>query len=252
MPSTVLSPLLFWPSLALAAYAWISALRGNLARSRWSMAAALPLLTGLFALVTVTRGYPPLHGAYEGSLTTALVLSGCALAFPVHNGRHDKLSAQALLSAAMILVFLPIVWGGTTPMADENMASLLWARLFFICRYLSMGLLLYSGIALCSGALAPTTAGAGAARTQGRNILLLGVCAFLASEVAGCYWCLLGWGDTWHWSGNFFRSTLFYLLIMVACHLPSRWFASYRLRAVCMGAPPLIVFLIVYGMDVGY
>ena len=137
-------------------------------------------------------------------------------------------------------------------MPAENTASLVWTQLFFLFRHMSMGFLLFSGLSLASSALAATPSGATMARTQGRNVLLLGICAFLASEVAGCYWCLLGWGDTWRWSGNFFRSTLFYLLIMLACHLPSRWFASYKVRSLVMGVPPLTVFCIVYVMNLGY
>ncbi|MFW5488701.1 MAG: hypothetical protein ACNI3A_09835 [Desulfovibrio sp.] len=248
----LIAPYLYKLPLVLAVCGLVASYAGKPAMARWILAASVAPLLGLTVHVTMLRGYPPLHGGFEGSLSTALVLSACILLFPVSNGRSSKANIYTFLALALLLVLLPMAFTGVAPRPEENMAALVWARLFFIFRSLSLGFLFFSSLVLLSGALAPGQTGANTARIQGRNVLLLGVCSFLASEVAGCYWCLLGWGDTWQWSGNFLRSTLFYLLIMLACHLPARWFSSYKPRALAMGLPPLAVFLIIFLMNLGY
>ena len=49
---------------------------------------------------------------------------------------------------------------------------------------------------------------------RARNFLLTGVVIYLAGEWSGSLWCLNWLGDTWRWSGGFFKSAVVFLLVI--------------------------------------
>lgn len=79
-----------------------------------------------------------------------------------------------------------------------------------------------------------------------RNFLLLGVVVYLASEWSGSFWCLNWLGDTWRWSGGFFKASIIFLLVMSVFHLPPSLAKSIKIRAVIGSGPAIFIAWMIF------
>ncbi len=182
------------------------------------------VLTGiLVALLLWTMHRLPLFGAYEALIYTAFVTGVLECSLGRNNGSSRRQSFIAGILTTLIL--LPLIFRTDLfPRPNFFLYADLNVACFFFCRLTALGMFTYAAISY----LAATTFG-GQDRMQrnadarGRNHLLLGAVIFLLSEFAGSLWCYEGWGDSWRWSANFFRSSMFFLLIMLGLHLPPKW-----------------------------
>ncbi len=167
-----------------------------------------------------------------------------------HQGKGKGLlmpSRQTLEICGIILLIVPMAGKGFQTSPDLNMTASGWAQAFFLFRFSAMGLFLFGGLLYLNVFMVSFRSRiTHQTLLQARIVLLWGASLFLLSEMTGSYWCLIGWGDTWHWSDNFFLSTLFYLLIMLSLHIPHKWVSSPRTRALVAAIPPLLVFGIMY------
>ena len=152
----------------------------------------------------------PLVGGYEA--LTILAWTTAALLLFRRRFREDRVTlvvfgtALALLCAAGGLARLEINY-------DYFMYASFWAQGFFFFKQLSAGIL--SGVIL---ALIATVIDG---RPEfDRRLFMAAAVAFLCSELAGSIWGLLGWGDSWHWSANFFESAMVFFIFMTNLHLP--------------------------------
>jgi hypothetical protein len=165
----------------------------------------------------------PVYSLYESCMHTALTLSACLVL--LGNRKGDR-NVQLLGSLALVLLTglaLPVL-GNFNP--DFYMYQVWPVQLFFALRLTAGGILLFSCL-LFSSAWMQTrgrTQGNGAAALRGATLtLILASTIFLCSELSGTVWCMLGWGDTWHWSSNFFQSAGIFLLLMLPLHIPPGW-----------------------------
>ena len=81
---------------------------------------------------------------------------------------------------------------------------------------------------------------------RARNFLLTGIVIYLASEWSGSLWCLNWLGDTWRWSGGFFKSTVIFLLVMASFHLPPSFAKSLQIRAIIGSGPALFIIWMIF------
>ena len=182
------------------------------------------LLTGfLVAMIFWTMHRPPLFGAYEALTYTAFVIG--MLEFFL--GRNNQSSVKQTLITGIVttLILLPLVFGRDLfPRPNFFLYSNPLIICFFFCRLTALGIFGYAGISYLTATTfsSPRTEQLNAG-IRGRNFLLLGAVIFLMSEFAGSMWSYAGWGDSWRWSANFFRSTMFFLLIMLGLHMPPKW-----------------------------
>lgn len=79
-----------------------------------------------------------------------------------------------------------------------------------------------------------------------RNFLLLGVAVYLVSEWSGSFWCLNWLGDTWRWSGGFFKASLIFLLVMAVFHLPPSMAKLIKIRAVIGSGPAMVITWMIF------
>lgn len=233
------------------------ALAGNLAGGLWAWrsqagpprvlawAVLAPNLAhaGLMAWLL---GRPPLSGAYESLTLMSLVLAALAL-WPLARRRGQNGLAPVCwpapvcwLAAALLLALTLAASRRLYP--DWFMYEFGWTRAFFLLRFGAVGVMLYAACV----ALASLGRGEGAAARQAllirsRNCLLLGTAVFLAGEFSGFTWRLAWLGDYWSWSRNFLESTMYFLLATAAVHLPPRWSADLRRRALAQAAPGLVM-----------
>ncbi|MDD2220043.1 MAG: hypothetical protein WCR47_04180 [Desulfoplanes sp.] len=165
----------------------------------------------------------PLFGAYEALIYTTFLI-GLLEAFLGKNGTSSP--RQTLITGVVTtLILLPLVFRSDLfPRPNFFIYSSPLVTCFFFCRLTALGIFGYAGISYITATVGndPSAIRHGA-EIRGRNFLLLGSVVFLISEFAGSMWCYAGWGDSWRWSGNFFRSTMFFLLIMLGLHIPSKW-----------------------------
>ncbi|GAU07402.1 hypothetical protein [Desulfoplanes formicivorans] len=177
----------------------------------------------------------PLFGAYEALTYTAFVVGFLEL---WAGSSHQGLKRQTLLTGIMTsLLLFPLVFrSDVMPRPSFFLYSHPLVACFFFCRLTALGFFAHAGIAYLAGAIPSDNPNIRlTSETRGRNFLLLGTVVFLLSEFAGSLWCYAGWGDSWRWSGNFFRSTMFFLLIMLGLHLPARWKTQPRMTC-CIGS----------------
>jgi hypothetical protein len=165
----------------------------------------------------------PVYSLYESCMHTALTLSLCLVLFGSKNMQKDVQILGSLILVLLTGLALPVLGEFNH---DFFMFQVIPVQLFFALR------LTAAGIALFAFVLFTTAWG----REQNRNLengqgglrwgtifLMLSAILFLGSELSGTFWCMLGWGDTWHWSSNFFQSAGIFLLLMLPLHIPLGW-----------------------------
>lgn len=193
-------------------------------------------LCGVLTLLLVwTMQRLPLFGAFE-ALTYTAFLVGLLELFP--NASKGESQHRTLITGIVTtLLLLPLVFrSDVMPRPNFFVYSSPLVSCFFFCRLTALGMFAYAAIWYMTGLTGLTADDRIDVRVQGeawgRNFLLLGSVIFLISEFAGSMWCYAGWGDSWRWSGNFFRSTMFFLLIMLGLHLPAKWKVHARLTSL--------------------
>ena len=188
----------------------------------------------------------PVYSLYETCLHTSLVLALCLLGWGLKQPRPE-VTAWGNVFLALLLGLAISVLGQFNH--DFYMYQAWSVQLFFALRLTAAGILLFSFLLFTSvwvrGLKAGANNGSSSMRPATASLLLAGVC-FLSSELSGTIWCVLGWGDTWHWSSNFFQSAKIFLLLMLPLHIPQDW-KKTSLRAgsgsLCTLAAALAIML---------
>lgn len=165
----------------------------------------------------------PVYSLYETFVHAALVLALCLIV----SGKIER--PQAILQWGNLLV--AVLLGLALPVLgqfnhDFYMYQIASVQLFFVLRITAGGILLYSFLLFaCAWRQQLESTGNSGAETlrRAKSALVLAATVYLGSEFSGTVWCLLGWGDTWHWSSNFFQSTAIFLLLMLPLHIPPGW-----------------------------
>ena len=190
-------------------------------------------ICGVLVLLLVwTMQRLPLFGAFEALTYTAFVIGALEL-FP--NPSKNESERRTLITGIVTtLLLLPLIFrSDVMPRPNFFVYSSPLVTCFFFCRLTALGMFSYAGISYLTALTAGNRSDVRIqGEVRGRNFLLLGSVIFLISECAGSMWCYAGWGDSWHWSGNFFRSTMFFLLIMLGLHLPAKWKVQARLTSI--------------------
>ncbi len=218
-----LYPLLVFIALGCFALSILLVTRVSVIAARVAQTLGTALCGLLVGLLVVTMHRLPLFGAFE-ALTYTVFVMGLLELLP--NPLQSKSARQTMLMGIMATLFLAplLVCSDTMPQPNFFTYGNPLVVCFFFGRLTATGLLAYAGIAWLTAATAGKRMRLRRENTiRGRNFLLLGSVIFLVSECAGSMWCFAGWGDSWRWSGNFFRSAMFFLLIMLGLHLPTRW-----------------------------
>lgn len=173
-------------------------------------AGCLSLSVHLLVMIAVIRRLP-LYGGYE-TVTVVLWTGGMLFLFSPRMFDHRK--NQILFGVVLGLMSLWPVLAGLKVNHDFFMYASYWVQGFFFFKLLAAGVMLRVGLAVA------------ASLRNGRvvfekRLFMAGAVLFLCSELSGSIWCLLGWGDSWHWSGNFFQSTIVFFIMMLNLHIPS-------------------------------
>lgn len=178
--------------------------------------AVFPAVTG-FLLLSIHIGMfvfslhrLPLVGGYESISVLAWTLAGLLVARPRY---RDDRAVLVLFGLALTLLCAA---GGLARLQlnhDYFMYVSPLAQGFFFLKQLSAGVMLTATLGL-------TVALISGRKDFDRQLFMAGAIVFLCSELSGSIWCLLGWGDSWHWSDNFFESAMVFFLFMLNFHLP--------------------------------
>lgn len=187
----------------------------------------------------------PVYGQFEANLHMALVLTVCAEGLLRKQVFAAVSRSWARLLAALLLAVA--LFGVGEPVPEYYMYHFLPVQLFFSLRLSAAGVLILACILYTLfwiKLLRARDNKVQASLRQGMLFLILGSILFLCSELAGTVWLALGWGDTWHWSQNFFKSAAMFLLLMLPLHLP-QWLKKNTRRA---GIGSLCTLLVVLGL----
>ncbi|MDX9786083.1 MAG: hypothetical protein RBT11_04890 [Desulfobacterales bacterium] len=178
-------------------------------------------------LIILEAGRPPLFGHYEIITQSVFIISLLALLEQRSWHRHrlrflSPVTTRLWLLCAFlmcVLYFFP-----KTVNADFYMYSRIAVMTFFNFRISAGAFFLVAAIHFYSGFFqGGTDLPPSAFLHKGRNFLLIGTICFLISECSGSYWCLIWWGDTWHWSKGFLKAASLFMLVMLSFHVPGKW-----------------------------
>ncbi|MFP4285153.1 MAG: hypothetical protein ACLFQG_06335 [Desulfovermiculus sp.] len=181
------------------------------------------LLAGMAFVNWNTVHRLPVYSLYETSLHAALVLALCLIVSGKIQRTNAVLKWGNLLVAGLLGLALPVLGQFNH---DFYMYQIAPVQLFFVLRITAGGILLYSFLLFASAwqqQLENQRNNGMDLLRSAKSVLVLAATVYLGSEFSGTVWCLLGWGDTWHWSSNFFQSTAIFLLLMLPLHIPPGW-----------------------------
>ena len=178
--------------------------------------AVIPAAAG-FLLVSIHAGLLiliihrlPLIGGYEA--LAVLVWTSAGLLLARRRFRDDRGMLMVFGTALTLLC----IAGGLARLEinyDYFMYASFLSQGFFFFKQLSAGLLLAVMLALIASVIT--------GRPEfDRRLFMAAAIAFLGSELSGSIWGLLGWGDSWHWSANFFESGMVFFIFLTNLHLP--------------------------------
>jgi hypothetical protein len=202
-------------------------------------------LSGLFFLIGAaswafaeTRRLPA-YGRLETNLHISLVLALCVETA----GRRPHISNICPWGRAVVCLLLLMALfthEGLNP--DFFMYEFISVQLFFFLRLTAGGVLIFAFLLFAIAWITQLLSSKNETPVKTRaatTALILGAVLFLGSEFSGTFWSSLSYGDTWHWSRNFFRSSAIFLILMLPLHAPVRLKKNIRgpgLGTLCTAA----------------
>jgi len=205
--------------------------------------------TGII-LMMILEKRPLLYGPFEAAIYISFIL-GFLIVLP-GNALLPGLSKNNVpcITYLVIVVLLLLQIGkGIELNNDFYMYDDLKVIVFFNFRLIAAALFIYAAIIVNSRILTKTkieSCEKELLMKNGRNFLLAAMAVYLISELSGSIWCLDWLGDTWMWSKGFFKSSIIFLLVMLAIHLPPSFFKSYALRAVLSSFPAIFILWMIF------
>ncbi len=200
-------------------------------RALWTdlpAAAGFLLLTIHGGMLIFTIRRLPLVGGYES--LTVLAWTAAALLLALPRFRRDR-AVLVVFGLTLGLLSTVEALAGLQLNHDYFMYASFWSQGFFFFKLLAAGVMLTVALAMIASVLSGRP-------VFDRGLFMAGAIIFLCSELSGSVWCLLGWGDSWHWSANFFESAMVFFIFMVNLHLPmflirlNKWRLSLHLASV--------------------
>jgi hypothetical protein len=184
--------------------------------------------------ISITTGHLPFFNVFESFLfmTFILGLFGVLL-----KGTKDYINKVRLWVWLEILILLGVtLYFPKEPAFSMYNYGYIFIILFYLFRYLSLPLMLYSSAYYIQFIIQrERDERTNLLSRQGRNFLVLSTGLFLVSEYAGIIWCQIGWGDFWMWGLNFLQSTFIVLFLMLAFHIPGKGKSYEDIKAVIGG-----------------
>lgn len=198
------------------------------------------------ALVWGAAGRLPLFGPFEAMVLILFVTGVLAQVF-TRKSLSDILFSR--INSLVTLGILALIW--FQPMTlnpNYYMYENIWVFLFFFLRLVAVAVLVHGTVQfLCLAWSGENKDGIDGFYFQGgRNTLLIGICTYLTSEWAGSLWCLNWLGDSWQWSQGFFKASLVFLLVMMACHLPGQMVKRPVVKGVIGSIPGIFGIYMVF------
>ncbi len=147
----------------------------------------------------------------------------------------------------LIIFIITLIGLNETPELSEDyyMYDKLYVMLFFQLRITAIALFTFALVGNVKIMFAYNFGSSTSLLHIARNFTLLGTSIFLTAEWFGSYWCLLWWGDAWHWSTGFFLASSMFLLSMISSHLPAK-LHNTELKRTLFAIIPLGSIIIFY------
>lgn len=234
---------LFYTSLSLIG---VNSLLVFIRKPNYTKWLAIPIFISLLLSYLgsyFVSGHLPVYDKFATlqNINLILVLLGLLYSFKP-NKEFDLHSLWPVALIIQVLVFTDkLELSGNYYMYDK-----FYVVLFFQMRISSMGIFLFAIVNLISSILKENKAEIKDKLIyNARNYTLLGSAIFLIGEFSGSYWCLLWWGDSWHWSKGFLVASLMFLMSMLGSHLPFN-LSNTRLKKSILNLLALSLILTFY------
>ncbi len=192
----------------------------------FSILGVLVCFAGLIHILLIAERLP-LFGAFEASFYIVFVL---ALLKKISRGK-----VIPLVFPIIILLILAFQMGKPIVLNDDYyMYDNIWVMLFFNLRLLAAAFFVHAMALYIS------------CSKSARLYQLGGIFIYLVSEWAGSIWCLNWFGESWLWSHGFFKASIVFLLVMLACHMPSVLENNKLFRTIIGSLPACFILWMIF------
>ena len=210
--------------------------KAHIARG-FNIAGILVCLTGLLYIVFITKR-PPLFGAFEASFYIFFIMSLLAKA--------SKGKNIPLVTSIIILLVLALQIGKPIALNDDYfMYDNTWVMLFFNLRLMSAAFFAHAMVLYLSYFFSEKDENDSITKSA-RLYLLTGAFIYLCSEFSGSLWCLNWFGESWLWNNGFFKASMLFLLVMLACHMPPALGKNKLLRTITGSIPGCFILWMIF------
>jgi ABC-type transport system involved in cytochrome c biogenesis permease subunit len=197
-------------------------------------------------LITISSGHFPFFNVFECLLFVTFILGGLGLL--CSQTEKHRLDVRTWVLIEIIFLLGIVFFFPKKPSLYRPNQTFIWVVLFHGFRKLALATVLFSSAHFIRFRLARRRKPRrNHILLRGRNFLLLSTVFFLCSEYSGMIWCQTGWGDFWHWSTTFFKSTVIILCLMFAFHIPGKNHRSDDIRSVIGAVIALVMLTIQVG-----
>ncbi len=192
----------------------------------------LKLIISAFSYIGIflVSGHLPVYDKFTTLQNIVLVV---VLLTSIYNRYPQNKDHINIVWFVILILELLIFTEDLSISSDYYMYDKLYVILFFQFRITSMGLFVFALINQISSLFKS------AENTiqdklilRARNFTILGAVLFLCGEFSGSFWCLLWWGDPWHWSKGFFAASVMFMLSMLGSHLPFNLTNTHKKKAL--------------------
>jgi len=189
-------------------------------------------------MLSLKTGHIPVFGeSFEVYISAAWMLAVVAYL----HGLRSKLKARPYIIAAGMLFLLFSTLHTGVVLQPYAFWYTHWLVIgFFLFRVITLGIIFYSAC-LYMSALLEKHQKQKKLTHMGRNFLLMGTTTFCISELSGCIWAYLGWGEFWRFNAAFYTSAGAFLLLMIPLHLSGKWTSNKWVRPL-VGATVAVCF----------
>jgi len=212
---------------------------------KFRIIATMACMSGLAYIIVVTKRLP-LFGPFEASFYILFILT---LLVKESQKKHSfpDLSAKLSLISSIVILFILALQAGKSMVInpDYYMYDNIWVMLFFNLRLIAAAFLIHAMVLSLTGFYG-NSYDQDLLHRSAKKSLLIGTIIYLSSEWSGSIWCLNWFGESWRWNNGFFKSSMVFLLVMLACHLPTKVSRNRFLRTLFACFPGLFVLWIIF------
>jgi hypothetical protein len=193
----------------------------------------------LLVMLSLKTGHIPVFGeSFEVYIFAAWMLAVIAY---LHSLKSKHKAKSYVVAGSMLFLLFSTLHTGVVLQPYAFWYTHWLVIGFFLFRVITLAIIFYSGCLYMTALLETKHHKQKKFTHMGRNYLLMGTITFCISELSGCIWAYIGWGEFWRFNAAFYTSAGAFLLLMIPMHLSGKWTSQKWIKPT-IGATVAICF----------